>query len=226
MTAKLSPEAQAAADAAVALAAAFFAAHPELDPETTSLEYANGKITGYETETATGYYAMSTNSPPIDLSKAPLSGDYNPYVKLFADMAEALNIPLETLNAGRYAANHWRVLQPGANMTKPAEWFDSPNKPPVNVTPETIAAASAPLASSAQSAWFQLATKLKKAHATYTRVGKEAFDGNRFEAAAYAKAMADGIDYAISVQEQIADEMRAAVGSATEAPSAGTIPVP
>lgn len=122
-------------------------------------------------------------------------------------------------------------------MTTPAEWFDAPNKPPANVTPETIAAASAPLASSAQSAWFQLARKIDESEATYRQLAADCLKRWDYPSALRWRAIADGLNLASSHMQEIATHTReliaatqeaekAAVGSATEAPPAGTIPVP
>lgn len=127
------------------------------------------------------------------------------------------------------------ALQPGADMTTPAEWFDAPNKPPANVTPETIAAASAPLTSSAQSAWFQLARKIDESEATYRHLAERCLKSWDYPSALRWRAIADGLNLARSHMEEIAAEARRGaglgclphtVGSATEAPPAGTIPVP
>lgn len=120
-------------------------------------------------------------------------------------------------------------------MTTPAEWFDAPNKPPANVTPETIAAASAPLTNSAQSAWFQLARKIDESEATYRQLAADCLKRWDYPSALRWRAIADGLNLARSHMEEIAAEARRSaglgclphtVGSATEAPPAGTIPVP
>ena len=143
-----------------------------------------------------------------------------------ARLAEGLDIPAELLCTR--TLNHYSSFlkpDPGEPMLSPDEQAKIDQLTP-NAEDWRSAAWQHRGTLPAQSAWFALTTKLKKAKETYLKIAHEAFESNNFERAAYWKSLADGIDYALNLQSEIANEVRDAVGSATQPPAAGGIPIP
>lgn len=118
--------------------------------------------------------------------------------KLLADMAKSLDIPLELLNTP--AANHYSFLQTGEPMTT-------------------------------QNAWFQLTRKIDASIATYRQLAADCLKSWDYPGAARWRATAEGLETARNYMNELAAQAREQiaeppVGSATEPPTAGVIPIP
>lgn len=120
--------------------------------------------------------------------------------KLLADMAKSLDIPLELLDTP--AANHYSALQLAGE--------------PMTTT----------------NAWFQLTRHINGSEATYRGLANDCLARWDYNGAARWRAMADGLQLARNHMEAIAKGIitvqrpEPPVGSATQPPAAGVIPIP